>query len=73
MKSEKKCRYLRKAERCCQCGGEARRREVHMKGTVGGSVLFLMAPVIAAASPVDVVAARNKPFCERVLNDFRRT
>jgi len=64
--------YLRKAELGCQCGSEARKREVSMKGTVIGSVLFMMIPVIAVASSVDLVAAKDKSFCQRVLELFQK-
>ncbi|TKS61102.1 MAG: hypothetical protein EWM72_00871 [Nitrospira sp.] len=43
-----------------------------MKGTVIGSVLFMMIPVIAVASSVDLVAAKGKSFCQRVLELFQK-
>lgn len=38
-----------------------------MKRSIAGSVLLLMGPVIAAASSVDLLAAKDLSFCERVL------
>jgi len=43
-----------------------------MKGTVLGSVLLMLVPAIAAALSVDLMAARDKPFCERVLELFQK-
>lgn len=38
-----------------------------MKGAVIGSLMLMMIPVIAVASSVDLVAAKDESFCERVL------
>jgi hypothetical protein len=43
-----------------------------MKGIIVGSVLCLIAPVIAAAATVDLMAAKGKPFCERILDLFQK-
>jgi hypothetical protein len=43
-----------------------------MKGTVLRSVLLVIVPLIAAASSVDLMAVRDKSFCERVLELFQK-
>ncbi len=43
-----------------------------MKRSLAGSVFLLMVPVIAAASSVDLLAAKDRSFCARVLETFQK-
>jgi hypothetical protein len=43
-----------------------------MNGTVVRSVLLIIIPLIAAVSSVDLIAVRDKPFGERVLELFQK-
>jgi len=42
-----------------------------MKANLGGSILLIIVPVIAAAGSVQLMAVNDKPFCERVVELFQ--
>lgn len=43
-----------------------------MRTKILSGVLFLIIPTIAAAASLDLLAAKDKPFCERVLELFQK-
>ena len=43
-----------------------------MKSTVVGSMLLVIVPVITSEASPDLVAFKDKPFCERVFELFQK-